>query len=177
MTPPAYPHGNVKPRLSTRQRWNLAGASLTNAVALREDAILLRDAGRLQRAAFAVEACLEELLKAYLCLTRDPNTDDDWDRFWEIFRDHHRKLALLKELEPERTPEEHDAGNRTLRTFRERRLYVDVKDDGDPMTPMGLVDPGEISRESVDRLLAATEYALARELDRLKDAEPPKTGS
>jgi len=87
-----------------------------------------------------------------------------------------RKLALLKELEPERTSHEHDAGNRTLRTFRERTLYVDVKDDGDPLTPMGLVDPGELSPESVDQLLAATSSALARELERLRDTEPP-TGS
>lgn len=172
MTPPSYPHGQPKPRPTARQRWNLAGASLANAVALRDEAILLRDADRLQRAGFVIEACLEEVLKAYLCLTRDPNTDEEWDRFWETFRDHRRKLALLKELEPDAAPEKHDQGNRELRTFRERTLYVDVKDDGDPLTPMGLVDPGELSREGVDMWLAATNTALSRELDRLKDSEP-----
>jgi AbiV family abortive infection protein len=143
-----------------------------NAIALRDEAVILGDAGRLQRSVFLVQACLEEVLKAYLCLTRDPKSDEEWARFWKTFPDHRRKLAPLKEIEPDHPPEEHDAGNRALRTFRERTLDVDVKEDGDPKTPMGLVDPGELSRESVALWLAATNSALARELARLKDSEP-----
>ena len=148
---------------------------MTNAVALRDEAIVLTDAGRLERAAFVVQASLEEVLKAYLCLTRDPKTDDEWDRFWETFRDHRLKLALLKEIHPG-SPDEHDAGNRMLRTFRERTLYVDVSEWGNPMTPLGLVDPGELSRESVARWVGVINSALGRELERLGDAEPPTTG-
>jgi hypothetical protein len=121
-----------------------------------------------------VEACLEEVLKAYLCLTRDPRTDEEWDRFWETFRDHRRKLALLKELEPDAPAAKHDEGNRALRTFRERTLYVDVNNEGDPLTPMGLVDPGELGPEGVDLWLSATNAALGQGLDRLRKAEPPK---
>jgi hypothetical protein len=85
MTIPAYPYGRTTPRLSARQRWNLAGASLTNARALRDEAVLLRDADRLQRSAFLAGACLEEVLKAYRCLTRDPTTDEEWYGFWKVF--------------------------------------------------------------------------------------------
>jgi hypothetical protein len=60
---------------------------------------LFADADRLQRGAFVVQASPEEVLKAYLCLTREPRTDEEWNRFWETFRDHRRKLALLKEIE------------------------------------------------------------------------------
>lgn len=178
--PTSYPHGRLTPRLTARQRWNLAGASLDNAIALRDEAILLADADRLQRAAFVVHASLEEVLKAYLCLTRDPKTDEEWDRFWETFRDHRRKLALLKETEAGVPSETHDEGNRTLRTFRERTLYVDVSPWGNPMTPKGLLDPGELNRESIARWVPVIQSALARELARLEESEPPpdepKTG-
>jgi hypothetical protein len=30
----------------------------------------------------------------------------------------------------------------TLTTLRERCLYADVKENGDPLTPRGLIDPG-----------------------------------
>jgi AbiV family abortive infection protein len=170
---PSYPHGQAKPRLTDRQRWNLAGASLDNAIALRDDAILLADADRLQRAAFVVQASLEEVLKAYLCLTRSPETDEDWDRFWKTFRDHRLKLALMKETDPDVSDEGHDEGNRMLRTFRERTLYVDVSPWGNPMTPKGLLDPGELNREGIARWVGIIQSALARELVRLEESEPP----
>jgi AbiV family abortive infection protein len=173
LTSPAHPHGRLTPRLTARQRWNLAGASLDNAIALRDEAILLADADRFQRAPFVVQAALEEVLKAYLCLTREPKTDEDWGDFWKTFRDHRRKLALLKELEPDRTTEEHDEGNRTLRTFRERTLYVDVSPWGNPMTPKGLLDPGELNRESIARWDRVIQSAVTRELARLEESEPP----
>ena len=136
--------------------------------------MLLADAGRFQRAAFVVQASLEEVLKTYLCLTRDPKTDEEWTDFWKTLRDHRRKLALLKELEPDRATEEHDEGNRTLRTFRERTLYVDVSPWGNPMTPKGLLDPGHLNRESIagwDRIIHS---AVVRELARLEALEPPR---
>jgi AbiV family abortive infection protein len=172
--PSSYPHGRSTPRLTARQRWNLAGASLDNAVDLRDEAILLADADRLQRAAFVVQASLEEVLKAYLCLTRDPTTDEEWDRFWETFRDHRRKLALMKEIEPDVPREAHDEGNRTLRTFRERALYVDVSPWGNPLTPKRLLDPGDLTRESLARWDRVIQSAVARELDRLRASQPPK---
>jgi AbiV family abortive infection protein len=171
-----YQHGRAEPRLSQRQRFETAGASLTNATALMDDALVLQKAGRYQRAAFLAGACLEESLKAYLCLTRDPQEQEEWARFWGIFRDHRLKLALLKETEPG-SAAEHDAGNRTLRTLRERNLYVDVVASGDPMTPMGLVAPGEMGQESIDLLYRAIRPILAREIERLQEAESTMRGS
>jgi AbiV family abortive infection protein len=175
VTIPPYPHGRPKPRLTDLQRWELAGASLTNALGLRDDAVVLSEAGRLQRSAFLLQACLEEVLKAYLCLTREPKNDQEWDRFWETFRDHRRKLALSKETEPG-SSEAHDAGNRALRTLRERNLYVEVSDVGDPLTPMGLVDPGEMSPEGVELLYQAVNTRLGAELNRLREAEGDMKG-
>jgi len=143
---------------------------LDNAIRLRDDAVVLSKAGRLQRSAFLLQACLEEVMKGYLCLTRDPKDDTEWHRFWETFRDHRRKLALLKELEPG-SSEEHDAGNRDLRTLRERNLYVEVSTAGDPLTPMGLIDPGEMGPESIALLGRAINARLSIELDRLRDSE------
>lgn len=171
MTIPSYPHGKPRPRLSDRQRWELAGASLTNAVALLDDAKSLFRAGRLQRSAFLFETCLEETLKGYLCLTREPTDDESWEDFWETFRDHKRKLRLMKEIEPG-TDADHDSGNRTLRTWRERTVYVEASPAGDPWTPMGLVDPGELSVEGVASFEAPIARILGEQIERLKSLEP-----
>ncbi|MCI0636758.1 MAG: AbiV family abortive infection protein [Actinobacteria bacterium] len=171
MTIPEYPHGKPKPRLSDRQRWELAGASLANAVALLDDAKTLLHAGRLQRAAFLFEACLEETLKGYLCLTREPMDDNSWRDFWETFRDHKLKLRLLKEIEPG-SDAKHDAGNRTLRTWRERTVYVDVSEAGDPWTPMGLANPGGLSAEKVAGFQGPITRILGEQLERLKGLDP-----
>ena len=40
---------------------------------------------------------MEELLKAHLCLRGEP---EDWSEFWNTFRDHDKKLALLPEIDP-----------------------------------------------------------------------------
>jgi AbiV family abortive infection protein len=172
---PSYHHGKPRPRLSDPQRWELAGASLTNAVALLDDAKTLLRAGRLQRSAFLFETCLEETLKGYLCLTYEPTDDNAWEDFWETFRDHKLKLRLLKEIEPG-TDAEHDVGNRTLRTWRERTVYVDVSQAGDPWTPMGLVDPGELSAEGVAKIEASIARILGEQLERLKSLEPTMRG-
>jgi AbiV family abortive infection protein len=153
----------------------LAGASLTNAVALRDDANTLLRAGRLQRSAFLFEASLEETLKAYLCLTREPTDEDEWKDFWETFRDHRLKLGLLKEIGPE-TDAERDAAIRTLRTWRERTLYVDVSDAGNPWTPMGLVEPGELSADGVAVFERFVNRLLGEQLERLKGLEPAMRG-
>jgi AbiV family abortive infection protein len=171
VTTPSYPHGKPKPRLSDRQRWELAGASLTNAVALLDDAKFLLRARRLQRSAFLFEACLEEALKGYLCLTREPKDDDGWKDFWETFRDHKLKLRLLKEIEP-RTDAVPDAGVRILRTWRERTVYVDVSETGDPWTPMGLVDPGGLTVEGVAVFEGPIARILEEQVERLKSLEP-----
>jgi AbiV family abortive infection protein len=171
----AYPFGRFEPPLDARQRWELAGASLTNAFALRDDAVVLAEAERYQRSAFLILAALEETMKAYLCLTRSPSDDVEWKRFWETFRDHRRKLALLKEVE-EGSSEAHDAGNKTLRTLRERGLYVEVGEDGNPRTPMGLVEPGEMGPQTVEFLRAAIETRLRSERDRLRDSESTMKG-
>ena len=170
--PTSYPHGRQTPRLTDRQRWNLAAEILTNAVVLRDEAILLADAGdaHLQRAAFLAQASLEEVLKAKLCLTSEPATDEEWDRFWRTFRDHRSKLALLEEV-CRGSPDDFDEAVRMLRTFRERMLYVDVSPWGNPMTPDGI----RLSRESVARSIDVTNSALGGELERLREAEPPKT--
>jgi AbiV family abortive infection protein len=173
VTIPQYPHGKPKPRLSDRQRWELAGASLANAVALLDDAKILLHAGRLQRSAFLFEACLEEALKGHLCLRRKPVDDDSWHDFWETFRDHKLKLGLLKEIEPG-SDAKHDEGNRTLRTWRERTVYVDVSATGDPWTPMGLADPGGLSAEKVAGFQGSITRILGEELERLKGQEPSK---
>jgi AbiV family abortive infection protein len=170
-----YPHERLKPRLTDRQRWELAGASLHNAVDLRDDADVLRKAGRLQRSGFLLWACLEEVLKAHLCLTRDPRDDQEWNRFWKTFRDHPLKLKLLKEIEPE-SPRRHDEGIRILRTFRERSLYVEVSDDGNPWTPMGLFDLGELRPESIDLWYNAVNALLLQEIKRLNDSEERMKG-
>jgi AbiV family abortive infection protein len=167
VTIPSYPHGKSKPQLSDRQRWELAGASLTNAVALLDDAKILLRAGRLQRSAFLFETCLEETLKGYLCLTREPTDGKSWEDFWETFRDHKLKLRLLREIEP-RTDADHDAGNRILRTWRERTVYVDVSQAGDPWTPMGLVDPGELSADGDANFEGPISRILGEQLEGLK---------
>jgi AbiV family abortive infection protein len=166
---PQYPHGKPKPRLSDRQRRELAGASLANAVALLDDAKTLLHAGRLQRSAFLFEACLEETLKGHLCLTREPADEDGWREFWEAFRDHKLKLRLLKEIEPG-SDAEHDAGNRTLRTWRERTVYVDVSEAGDPWTPMGLAEPGGLSAHGIAGFQESITRILGEQLERLKRA-------
>ena len=176
MTTPSYPHGKPKPRLSDRQRWELAGASLTNSVALLDDAKSLLRSGRLQRSAFLFEACLEEALKGYLSLTRQPKDDDGWKDFWETFRDHKLKLRLLREIES-RTDAEHEAGVRILRTWRERTVYVDVSEAGDPWTPMGLVDPGGLTVEGVAVFEGPIARILDEQLKRLKSLEPMMRGS
>jgi hypothetical protein len=97
-------------------------------------------------------------------------------RILEGVSDHRRKLALLKELEPERSTEEHDAGNRTLRTFRERtpRRHQGRRRSANAD---GTRRSGGVDSRGVDLWLAATESALAREVVRLKDNQPPRTSA
>jgi AbiV family abortive infection protein len=144
------------------------------ARALEEARLLLRE-GRLQRSAFLFEVCLEETLKGYLCLTRGPTDDDGWKDFWETLRDHKLKLRLLKEIEPGNDAE-HDAANRILRTWRERTLYVDVSEGGDPWTPMGLVDPGEMTPDGVAIFDRSISGILGEQLERLRNLEPTMRG-
>ena len=79
------------------QRFELGGASVANAIDLRKDAQTLLDEDRFQRAAFMPYACMEELLKAHLCPRGEP---EEWSEFWNTFRDHDGKLALIPEIEP-----------------------------------------------------------------------------
>jgi hypothetical protein len=115
-------------------------------------------------------------MKGYLCLTREPINDDDWRDFWETFRNHKLKLRLLKEIELG-TDAEHDAGIRTLRTWRERTVHVDVSEAGDPWTPMGLVDPGGLTAEAVAVFEEPITRILGERVKRLKHLEPSMRGS
>ena len=68
MTTPTLNLGKPRPSLTPAQRFELAGASVKNAIDLRGDARLLAEADRPQHAAFLLVACVEELVKAQLLI-------------------------------------------------------------------------------------------------------------
>jgi AbiV family abortive infection protein len=171
-TTPAPNTGRARPRLSTKQRFELAGASVANAIDLNADARVLLASGRLQRAAFLLYACVEELLKGHLCLRGDP---DDWTEFWRTFRDHDRKLAQLDEVDPGQ-PANVDELIAVLTRWRERCLYVEVSHPGNPLTPRGLVDPGGLDAEGLTPFTQWIDQQIPRFIERLKDLEPTMRG-
>jgi len=164
--------GRARPRLSTVQRFELGGASVANAIDLRRDAQVLHDADRMQRAAYLLYACMEELLKAHLCLTDGPA---DWGDFWATFRDHPRKLALIAEVDPGQ-PERTAEFVKVLTYWRERCLYVEVSQRGDPLTPRGLVNPGGLDDASIAIFMRWTDEQIPRFIARLQELEPTMRG-
>ncbi len=160
--------GPARPRLSFKQRYELAGASVANAIDLKGDALVLLAQGRLQRAAFLLYSSVEEVLKAHLCLREDP---EDWTEFWRTFRDHDRKLALLKEVDPAQ-PANTDELIAVLTHWRERCLYVEVSHPGNPLTPRGLVDPGGLDADGLAPFPRWIDQESRRLIGRLKELEP-----
>jgi AbiV family abortive infection protein len=164
--------GRARPQLSVKQRFELGGASVANATDLRKDAQLLLDQGRFQRAAFLLYACMEELLKAHLCLRGEPT---DWNKFWGTFRDHERKLALLSEIDPGSRGETKEV-KRLLTHWRERCLYVEASHPGDPLTPRGLVDPGGLNAGTIASFSLWVDERILQFIALLAELEPSMRG-
>ena len=101
--------------------------------------------GALPYATFLIGAAWEELMKDRYCVDTGGPSWPDW---WKGFRDHKTKMALAERYWPE-LPTDQAA---TLRDLRERSLYVEVKQDGDPLTPRGLVEPGGLRRDFLQGL-------------------------
>jgi hypothetical protein len=126
------------PVLSDGQRVHLAKACLGNARDLLRESKSLLHEGALPYGQFLIACAYEEVLKARFCLDESASS---WKEWWKGFRTHATKLDLALRYEPDLPPN----AVKTLLELRERCLYVEVKADGDPLTPQGLVDPGGLS--------------------------------
>jgi len=124
-----------RPILSDEQRIRLATACLDNCLHLLNESELLVHHGALPYAQFLVGAAYEEVLKATYCIDEGAPT---WKAWWHGFRSHKTKLDLAGRYWADLPPD----STRRLLDLRERCLYVEVKADGEPLTPRGLVDPG-----------------------------------
>jgi hypothetical protein len=128
-----------RPILSDDQRVRLATACLKNALNLMRESEMLVHDGALPYAQFLVGSAWEEVLKARYCI----DEGGTWKTWWDGFRSHKTKLDLARRYWPN-LPED---STRQLLSLRERCLYVEVKADGDPLTPHGLVDPGGLKAD------------------------------
>ena len=131
-----------RPVLSDDKRIRLAMACARNVGDLLREADALMTEGALPYALFLVGSAFEELMKCRYCLDQ---AAPDWPTWWRGFRNHETKVELARQYWPDLRP---DATSHLLE-LRERCLYVEVKQDGDPLTPRGLVDPGDLRADFV----------------------------
>ena len=132
----------VSAPLTDEQRKTIAIACLENAKFLLHDAEALIRASRLPSGTFILLVGLEEMLKARYTLYE---AKESWEAWWFGFRDHKTKLGLLKSYAPDAP----DDFVHVFKQLRERTLYVEASEAGDPLTPRGLIDPGELEAGKV----------------------------
>jgi len=130
-----------RPVMSDQQRRRLAVACLENALNLIRHSEVLLASEAIPYAQFLAGSAWEEILKARYCIEEGGT----WKTWWDGFYDHKTKLNLARRYWPD-LPQD---ATRTLLDLRERCLYVDVKADGDPQTPKGLVDPGGLTGDFI----------------------------
>lgn len=154
------------PTLSAGQRLKLATASLDNVSKLLAAGEGLAQSGSVPSAGFLIITAFEELMKARRCLEDEAGSSEKW---WSGFYDHKTKLNKAREYFPE-LPQGYAA---KFMQLRERFIYVDVKDDGDPLTPSGLVDPGGLT---ADFVLGFAAWVRQASLETLKEVAARQSG-
>ena len=174
----------------TKQMAEIALESLKNARRLYDDALLLREAGRLPSAFMTAGLAADELGKHVLVSSffgAREETDEEWRKFWRRFRRHEEKLgdALMGAWAGDLLTDEPPPN---ISAFHSRRLastYVDVSPDGAVVTtPSRLITLKEVNdlldlldqelRFCESMLAKATPEAFAKTLDGLRTSDKSK---
>jgi AbiV family abortive infection protein len=140
----------------------IALAALANARRLFDDAVLLRDCGRIPSAFLLAGLAADELGKHVMVASfygiRE-ETDAEWRNFWRRFRTHQEKLgdalwsAWIGDLLTDDPPPNVEA-------FHLQRLaatYVDVSQEGELKVPTDAITEEELN-DVLDKLLSEVEY-------------------
>jgi AbiV family abortive infection protein len=183
----------VAGRLSLEQLAELSVAAVENSNRLLEEAVLLRDAGRHERALALAVLAIEELGKHFVVRVAVIANALDREEFWQAFRrllfqGHEFKSAMgtwLTELDIKRADWDKEWGFVRLAERMTRAklsaLYVDVSKEGAVLSPKDRIDPEHVSavleaygdtiRNAADQVMRFDELTLLRKMVELRPLE------